>query len=82
MKSSHGYISSTWRKSMKKETVKKKTNRYIDPPSGWQFGFPKIVPEGVVTPEDFKKWFIESGYPEKDIELAMTYSSSWEEDGN
>jgi hypothetical protein len=74
MKSFHGYISSTWRKSMKNEMVKKK-NRYIDPPSGWQFGFPKIVPEDVVTPEDFKKWFIESGYPEKDIE-------SWEEDGN
>jgi len=64
---------------MKKETKKKK---YIDPPSGWKYGFPKVLPEEVVTPEDFKKWFLKSGYPEKDLDMAMKYSSSWEENEN
>jgi len=64
---------------MQKETKKKK---YIDPPSGWKYGFPKVVPESVVTPDDFRKWFLISGYPEKDLDMAMKYSRSWEEDGN
>jgi hypothetical protein len=53
--------------------------KIIDPPSGWKYGFPKEIPENVITPEDFKKWFIKNGYPEKDIELALKYSRVWEE---
>jgi hypothetical protein len=53
--------------------------KMIDPPSGWKYGFPKKIPENVITPEDFKKWFIKNGYPEKDIELALKYSRVWEE---
>lgn len=37
--------------------------RYIDPPSGWKYGFPKELPEGV----DHITFLIENGYPEKEI---------------
>ena len=39
----------------------------IDPPGGWKFGFPKALPENH-KPEDTKKWLVENGYPEKEIE--------------
>lgn len=48
---------------------------YVDPPSGWKFGFPKILPEGV----DYAQLLRDSGYPERDIELALTYSRYWTE---
>jgi len=54
---------------MKKLTI-------IDPPSGWKYGFPKPLPEGVQLSE----WLLEQGYPEADIELAINYSRYWEED--
>ena len=37
----------------------------IDPPSGWQYGFPKVLPDGVTN---VKKWLIEQGYPKKLID--------------
>ena len=51
----------------------------IDPPSGWKYGFPKALPEEAVVykgdakyvvKEDFnlKRWFIEGGYPAKEID--------------
>ena len=33
---------------------------YIDPPEGWKYGFPKLVP---VTVTDLKKWLLNEGYP-------------------
>jgi hypothetical protein len=50
--------------------------RYIDPPSGWRYGFPKVLPDGVT---DLSAWFIKNGYPEKDVELALKYSRYWSE---
>jgi len=38
---------------------------YIDPPSGWEFGFPKVLPDDV---EDVDAWLIENGYPAELIE--------------
>ena len=32
----------------------------IDPPSGWKYGFPKTIPDGVT---DHRAWLIENGYP-------------------
>lgn len=57
----------------------KTKKKIIDPPSGWKYGFPKEIPEDIVTPEELKKWLIEVGYPEKSIELALNYSRYWEE---
>ena len=50
--------------------------KFIDPPTGWKYGFPKVLPKEVV---DLKQWLLDNGYPEKDIELAMNYSRYWEE---
>lgn len=38
---------------------------YIDPPGGWRYGFPKILPDGE-TPTN--EWFIKNGYPLYEIE--------------
>lgn len=39
-------------------------NTYIDPPEGWKYGFPKIVPENT---KDVRQWLIDNGYPEAKI---------------
>ena len=41
------------------------TTKYIDPPSGWAYGFPKEFPEGV---EDVNKWLVDNGYPQEQID--------------
>lgn len=57
-------------------TNNKKT--YIDPPSGWKYGFPKVLPEGVKTNEQIKDWLKKEGYPVKDLDFALKYSRYWE----
>lgn len=37
----------------------------IDPPSGWKYGFPKVLPDNV---EDTLKWLVEQGYPQSEID--------------
>lgn len=37
---------------------------WIDPPSGWMFGFPKIYDKSVDNP-DVEEWIVEKGYPRK-----------------
>lgn len=44
----------------------KPENLMIDPPSGWRYGFPKIIP-----PEHQSRtleWLVEQGYPQKLID--------------
>ena len=43
----------------------KKTVTYVDPPSGWKYGFPKIIPEN--TP-NFYAWLVSEGYPQSEID--------------
>lgn len=38
---------------------------FIDPPSGWKYGFPKPFPSGV---EDVRGWLLENGYPKKEAD--------------
>jgi hypothetical protein len=55
----------------------------IDPPSGWQYGFPKPVHEEfhiLGSDFDLAHWLISEGYPKKDIELALKYSRYWEQE--
>ena len=40
--------------------------KYIDPPSGWRFGFPKEFPDDV---EDVNKWLVENGYPQSKVDF-------------
>jgi hypothetical protein len=50
----------------------------IDPPSGWQYGFPKPVPEGVMKNESLLRiWLQNEGYPQEDLELALKHSRYW-----
>ena len=52
----------------------KETMLMYDPPSGWKYGFPKKVPLSVTKDEEaFKNFLLESGYPEKDLDLALKY---------
>ena len=34
----------------------------IDPPSGWKYGFPKVIPEE--RRKDTLVWLVEQGYPQ------------------
>ncbi len=51
----------------------------IDPPSGWQYGFPKRFDILSDDGEPFRIWLLNNGYPEHMVELAMKYSRYWEE---
>jgi hypothetical protein len=51
----------------------------IDPPSGWQYGFPKPVPDDVLKSKRLLRvWLIKQGYPAEDLEMAMKHSRYWE----
>jgi len=41
-----------------------KTVKMIDPPDGWRFGFPKVIPDDV---EDVEMWLIFNGYPNTEV---------------
>jgi hypothetical protein len=43
--------------------------RYVDPPSGWKYGFPKAWNgEG-----DMYEWLVEEGYPQSEIDKLGKY---------
>lgn len=48
----------------------------VDPPSGWNYGFPIPLAKG----DKYDEVLRAMGYPEKDIPLAMQYSWSWDEE--
>lgn len=52
--------------------MKKTKTTYVDPPSGWMYGFPAPLQE------DYKQQLIDAGYPMKDIEFAQQHSRYWE----
>jgi hypothetical protein len=58
--------------------VEEEVIRMIDPPSGWQYGFPKAIPDDVI---DTMKWLVENGYPQKVIDSYGDhfYSRHWYE---
>lgn len=37
----------------------------IDPPMGWKFGFPRVLPEDV---DNVLAWLVEQGYPQEVID--------------
>jgi len=37
---------------------------WVDPPSGWKYGFPKVW-DGVGS---MREWLIEEGYPQREID--------------
>lgn len=38
---------------------------FIDPPSGWLYGFPLEAPEKILYGTELEDWLISKGYPEK-----------------
>lgn len=55
---------------------------YIDPPSGWRYGFPKILPEGITG--SVIPWLLENGYPQYEIDACGDhfYCRYWEENAD
>ena len=53
---------------------------WIDPPSGWRWGFPKVWNSEVDG--DCQQWMIREGYPEEEIRKLGKYFywRSWEAD--
>lgn len=51
----------------------------IDPPSGWKYGFPKVLPEGI---ENVIEWLVENGYPQSEIDRCGKHFNCghWEEE--
>jgi len=45
----------------------------IDPPSGWQHGFPKPLPQHLIqsSDEELSAWLLEQGYPQKLLDQGM-----------
>lgn len=44
---------------------------YVDPPSGWKYGFPKVFDteiDGVM-----REWMIKEGYPQFEIDACGDY---------
>ena len=52
----------------------------VDPPSGWRYGFPRVIPDD--RRKDLVEWLVEHGYPREEIESfgAHFYCRFWEED--
>lgn len=51
---------------------------YIDPPAGWQYGFPKVYDPK--RDGDVLKWLVEQGYPQEEIDRLgeSFYFRSWD----
>jgi hypothetical protein len=49
----------------------KKTVMFIDPPTGWRYGFPKPAPENIrnMTQAQLHEWFVANGYPQKELDI-------------
>jgi hypothetical protein len=49
----------------------KKKVMMIDPPSGWLYGFPKVLPDP--KPESMHEWLVGNGYPQEEIDKMKEY---------
>lgn len=52
----------------------------IDPPRGWMYGFPRILPRTYKTwsEKEFKAWLIRAGYPQYRVDNAIHHCRFWE----
>jgi hypothetical protein len=71
-------------KIAKKKVIPKPNNLevkgkfYVDPPSGWQYGFPAPYDEN--KDGSLQDFFLSKGYPKKDVKWASENYRSWYED--
>ena len=57
-----------------------KLMRWIDPPSGWRYGFPKqidLLELGFEQEKALEKWLVKNGYPEEDAEFGAKHCRMW-----
>lgn len=47
------------------------TKIWVDPPSGWKYGFPKLW-DGQKDADQLK-WLIDNGYPQEEIDRCGDY---------
>jgi len=50
-------------------------NMWIDPPSGWRYGFPKLWDRKVPV----EQWLVYNGYPIEDVDFAVQHIRWWPE---
>ena len=62
----------------KSNNVEVKGKFYVDPPSGWQYGFP--APYDQSKDGTIEEFLITKGYPKKDAKWASENCRSWYED--
>jgi hypothetical protein len=60
----------------------KKMVMMIDPPSGWKYGFPKVLPQKFDMWEDQRDWLVSEGYPQSVIDSYGDhfYCRYWEQE--
>jgi len=53
---------------------------WVDPPSGWRYGFPRLYHPDVDGP--MKEWLVKNGYPKAlaDKNLSCTFTAATQED--
>ena len=52
--------------------------QWVDPPSGWRWGFPKLWDPQ--TSPNIAEWFLEQGLPKTELSMALRYSRYWSAD--
>jgi hypothetical protein len=59
-------------RSILEEVIMVNFVKMIDPPAGWRYGFPKVIPENVGNVKNGEKsvieWLLENGYPQREID--------------
>jgi len=53
--------------------------KYIDPPNGWSYGFPKVIPQEI-TEEEVEAWLLDNGYPKAEIDNGGMRYRTWVEE--
>jgi hypothetical protein len=54
------------------------TKIWIDPPSGWRYGFPAVF--DTASGQPLQDWLVAKGYPESEVTWAMQYLRMWDWD--
>lgn len=58
--------------------LKDSKRRWVDPPSGWKYGFPIIYNPD--TDGSLRDIFLNKGIPKEDIDFYLEYTRSWSVD--
>ena len=64
--------------SLKPSNLEVKGKFYVDPPSGWQYGFP--APYDQSKDGTIEEFLIAKGYPKKDVKWASENCRMWHKD--